>query len=379
MNLPRISSKRLHRAGPLLAACAAICLFTGPAIFAPSALAADPPRFMIEATVRGEHLEGMPLAWNDQRVLLLGRDGRMWDFPLDEARDYRKTASDFRPYSAREMCGLLEAELGRQVEVTATAHYLVAHPAGQAEYWSERFEQMYREFVLYFSVRGIAIRQPETPLVAIVFARHEDFLRYAARDGLAAGQGILGYYSPRTNRVALYDFGGGHAGAADWRQNGATLVHEAAHQVAFNTSVHSRVSLPPRWLAEGMGTMFEARGVWNSHDFPHQSDRVNRGRLAEFKRFTAANHNAAWLPALVASDRPFEENMPLAYCKAWALTFYLVETQPAAYAQFLAKTAARPALVPYTSTERLADFTDRFGSDWQMLDARIRRMIDELR
>jgi hypothetical protein len=376
MKSPRIPSKLFRfSVSPLIAVCCLAAL----TIATRSAIAADPPRFMIEATVRGEHLEGMPLAWSDERVLLLGRDGRLWDFSPGDARDYRKTAADFSPYSLREMRGLLEAELGRQVEVSATTHYLVAHPVGQGEYWSERFEQMYREFVHYFGVRGIAMRQPETPLVAIVFARHEDFLLYARRDGFAASAAVLGYYSPRTNRVALYDFGGGHAGEADWRQNGATVVHEAAHQVAFNTGVHSRVSLPPRWLAEGMGTMFEARGVWNSHDYREQSDRINRGRLADFKQFAASDRNPGWLPSLVGSDRPFQQNVPLAYCKSWALTFYLVETQGAAYARYLAKTAARPALAPYTSTERLADFTAAFGSDWQMLDARLKRFIDELR
>ena len=96
------------------------------------ARADDPARFMIEATVHGNHLEGSPLAWSDKRIWLLAHDGRLWDFAPREATNYRKTASYFNPYSAREMTAALQAELGRKVEVTATAQFLVALPPGKA-------------------------------------------------------------------------------------------------------------------------------------------------------------------------------------------------------------------------------------------------------
>jgi hypothetical protein len=117
--------------------------------------AAKPPRFMIEATVKGQYVEGGPLAWSEKQVILLARDGQIWDFSPDDAANYRKTASSFAPYSVREMQERLEAEFGRQMDVTATGHYLVVHPVGKAEVWAERFEQMYREFVHNFGVRGI--------------------------------------------------------------------------------------------------------------------------------------------------------------------------------------------------------------------------------
>src|SRR5947207_3310290 len=111
------------------------------------AVAANPPHFMIEATIKGRYVEGGPLAWSDEKVILLARDGQVWDFAPQDAANYKKTSSYFTPYTSREMQQRTEAELGRATEVTATAHYLVAHPAGKAEIWAERFEQMYREFV----------------------------------------------------------------------------------------------------------------------------------------------------------------------------------------------------------------------------------------
>jgi hypothetical protein len=340
--------------------------------------AAKPPRFMIEATVKGQYVEGGPLAWSEKKVILLARDGQIWEFSPDDAENYRKTASSFAPYSIRELQERLEAEFGRQMEVTATGHYLVVHPAGKAEVWAERFEQMYREFIHNFGVRGISAQQPELPLVAIVFTRQEDFLRYAIHDGVRAATGLLGYYSPKTNRVVLFDIGGGKATASDWRQNAATVIHETAHQVAFNTGVHNRFTVTPRWLTEGLGTMFEARGVWDPQAYPRLADRINRGRLADFKGYAAPRHSAGSVQELVASDRPFERDPVAAYAESWALTFYLAETQSRAYAEFLRKSAARATFAPYTAPERIADFTAAFGDDWPMLDARIARFIEEL-
>jgi uncharacterized protein DUF1570 len=340
--------------------------------------AAKPPQFMIEATVKGQYVEGGPLAWSDKKVILLARDGQVWDFSPDDAANYRKTSSSFAPYSIREMQERLEAEFGRQMEVTATGHYLVAHPPGKSEIWAGRFEQMYREFVHNFGVRGISTRQPELPLVAIVFTQQVDFLRYSLRDGFYFANDVLGYYSPKSNRVALFDLGAGKTTAADWRQNAATVIHETAHQVAFNAGVHNRFAVTPRWLAEGMGTMFEARGVWDPQTYPRQADRINRTRLAQFREYAASRHTPGTVQELVASDKPFERDTGAAYAESWALTFYLAETQSRAYAEYLKKTAARATFAPYTGPERIADFTSTFGDDWRMLDARVARFIEAL-
>ncbi|HKD36416.1 MAG TPA: DUF1570 domain-containing protein [Pirellulales bacterium] len=349
------------------------------ALVADTSAVAELPKFMVEATVKGRYVEGGPLAWSDERVILLARDGQIWDFSPVDAQDYRKTASYFAPYSSREMQERLEAEFGRTMDVTSTGHYLVVHPAGQVQMWADRFEQMYGEFVHNFGVRGISTNQPDLPLVAIVFTRRDDFVRYSLGEGYRFVGDVLGYYSPKSNRVSILDATSLAGAGLDWRQNAATVIHETAHQVAFNTGVHNRFAVTPRWLAEGLGTMFEARGVWDPQAYPNERDRINRGRFADFRNNAASRHTAGTVQELVASDKPFERNATAAYAESWALTFYLAERQPREYAEYLRKTAARPNFVPYTAPQRIADFTSIFGDGWRMLDARVARFMGELR
>jgi hypothetical protein len=330
---------------------------------------------MLRLSLGDERLEGMPLAWNSRQVVLLGRDGRLWDFSPEEAKDYRQTSNRFRPYGTSELRGMLLDELGRDYEVTGTTHYLVAHPRGMRDRWAGRFEELYRSFVHYFSVRGFDLEEPRFPLLGIVCRDQEEFQRHATRQGLGDPRGVLGYYSPKTNRILLYDVGGGSADSEAWEVNATTIIHEAAHQAAFNTGVHNRHTDTPVWIAEGLATMFEARGVYRSSTFARPSDRVNRDRFEYFLENVLPRHSSHHLHDLIASDRSFGHRPAAAYATAWALTFYLTETQPDRYEAYLARSVDRPAFQPYSPAERVADFTAVFGDDWAMLDAQLGRFL----
>ena len=160
----------------------------------------------------------------------------------------------------------------------------------------------------------------------------------------------------------------------DWSVNAETIIHEAAHQSAFNTGVHGRFGDAPRWVIEGLGTMFEARGVWQSRSHPRLSDRVNRERLENYRRYAARRPKDA-LAQLISSDRYFSSDPEGAYAEAWALSFYLCEREPRQYMEYLAKTAALPSFGTYKSPQRLQDFTAVFGNDLVMLDARLQRFL----
>jgi hypothetical protein len=340
------------------------------------ASAAAAPAGMVEATLQGRKVEGAALSGPGQGLRLLGRDGRLWQLDPDEVQRLTKVSTQFRPYSLSEFRAALLRELGDAYEVSGTGHYLVAHPRGQRDRWAERFEDLYRSFVQYCSVRGLQPAAPPFPLVGVVWKSHSDFARHAAPGGNMPN-GVAGYYDLNSNRINVYDMGG-RADSPHWRQNASVVIHEATHQTAFNTGIHSRYAPPPAWLAEGLAMLFEAPGVHDSHNHPQRADRINRDRLRVFRQSVAPRHRPAMLTAMVASDELFHANPSAAYAEAWAFAFFLIETQPRQYLQYLKRTASRPPFQQYTEARRTADFAACFGADWRMLEARFLRFIASL-
>jgi len=82
---------------------------------------------------------------------------------------------------------------------------------------------------------------------------------------------------------------------------------------------------------------------------------------------------------LIASDRVFSTDPDGAYAESWALSFFLMESMPKKYIEYLGKTAARPTFADYKGPQRLEDFTGVFGPDLTMLDARMQRFISGLK
>ncbi len=331
----------------------------------------------IRLDIRGRHIEGHPLSWTSNNMHLLGRDGALWSFNPTHARNMRKISSRFNSYSSAEMRAGLYREFGKRFDVSGTGHYLIVHPKGKRDRWANCFEDFYRSFVHYFRSRGIQTQSPPFPLVVVVFHQRQDFERLAIADGVRITQRLLGYYSSTSNRIFVYDTGAGKNNARQWQINSETILHEAAHQSAFNTGIHSRFGSTPRWLAEGLGTLFEAKGVWDSRTYQQREDRVNRGRLKAFRRHLP-NQSADVLAKIVADDDLFQRNSDHAYAEAWALTFFLTETEPQKYKQFLQKTATREPFTNYRSVERQKDFAGIFGKDLRMLNARLERFIKTL-
>jgi hypothetical protein len=334
--------------------------------------------FMFRARVNGEMLEGKPLDWSANHIQLLGRDGQLYEFNPKLAKEGKKTSPRFFGYSHSEMKTVLQKEFGKQYDVSATRHYLVVHPQGERDQWANRFEDLYKRFEHYFRVRGFQLTEPPYPLVAVVFRDEAQFRRHAAASETDIPPEWVGYYTPVSNRVFLFDVTSG-AGGENWSHNASTIIHEATHQTAHNVGVHTRFTASPKWVKEGLATMFEARGVWNREYDNSQSDRINQYQLSAFRAYAATRRRPAALAELIASDDAFRSDMGGAYAEAWALSFYLSETQPRLYAAYIAKTADRPLFADYTAAERMADFQDIFGSEMKMFDTKFLRFMDEVK
>jgi len=329
------------------------------------------------ARVEGRLLEGQPLAWTDDQMFLLGRDGQLHEFAPAAAKDSRKTGLGFRGYSISEMRNRLRDEFDSTFEISTTAHFVVVHPRGEWSAWAKRLESLFRSFTRYMQLRGFDVRPAQVPLVAVVFRNQSDYYRYASANGTPMMPGTLGHYDPRSNRIFLFD--ASHNGSnSDWSANAETIIHEATHQTAYNVEVHRRFAEQPRWLVEGLAMMFEARGVWDGRSVYQQADRINRGRLSDFRSYLKTRPSNV-LVNLIASDQLFRTNPGASYAEAWTLSFFLCETRPQEYSQYLARVAARKPFAVYPAKDRLVDFMSAFGKDLDLLDAQMQRFVSELK
>ncbi len=353
----------------LLATCAVLL-----ANEAPPAQGAE---FMFRATVAGETFEGKPLQWSDSLMVLLARDGQLHYFDPRKAKNAQKTSPRFVSYTSIETRSALRREFGDGYSVASTGHYLVVHPPGRGDIWGERFEQLYRSFQTYFRVRGVDLQAAEFPLVAIVLRSRDEYYRFARQSGVSLLPGTLGHYDPQSNRVWMYDPTGGAANDR-WEEAAATIVHEATHQTAYNVGLHSRTAETPRWLVEGLAMMFEAPGVYRNEAFDHRSARINRERLDDFRTFLKQRTSKNLIAKLIASDQSFRTDGIRAYADAWALSFYLSETRPRDYEQYLALTARRPSLTSYPATNRVGDFRRIFGNDLAVLETNFLQWMSDL-
>ena len=299
---------------------------------------------------------GRPLFQSSNQTILLARDGRVRRLPGSNRASVETISNEFVSYNHAELDKRLRKEFGPTFEVTFTQHYVVVHPQGQKQLWASRFEDLFVNFKHYFTVRGLSPNEPEFRLIALVFHNRGEFMAYSQRMKEPIDGRMVGYYSSRTNRIALYDSSNGGENLKRWKEDAATIYHEAAHQAAFNCGIHHRFTGPPRWVSEGLGTLFEAPGVWNGTTYIGRDARINRRMLETFQREFIETGDALDLEALISNDKIFQSDPQRGYALAWALSFYLSETQPDNYLKLLQQTSSKQSFQRVESLERRHDW-----------------------
>ena len=344
----------------------------------------------VEVRVGKTVTTGKLLARGKDRATLLDRTGRLHEIDL-RASTLKPLNGNFQSLPTTELRNQLSREFGKTFEVGATRHYLVLAPQGRASSYAAVFEDQYTMMLRYFRTRGFSLTDLEFPLVAIIFPDRQQFVDYAQADGAKTMAGMLGYYSPRTNRVALYE---SREKSIALSANDSpllplygsiqgdlksTMIHEATHQIAYNIGLHSRLGETPRWVVEGLATVFEPDGVRDSSAGWTAKQRINRDRYLSFQNFAKNRRAPKSLKSFIEGDSLYQSAVLDFYAQSWALSFYLVETRPRNYSAYLKRIAARDPFSNYPASERLADFKDAFQTDFDLLDAQFLRYMDGLK
>ena len=319
-------------------------------------------------TYKGVDHFGIPLGWDGKRIALMDSAGRLIFVPAKDMSDVKMVASEFRAYTPAQIRKSLLNEFGDRYDVSVTDRYVVVHPWGSSSSYARPFELLHDRFVNLVESHGVKLQKPKVPLVAAVLRSRNDFNRTLFNEIQIKDQRVNGYYSSQTNRITSYDKSGYIRKANDpWIFGASQIVHEAAHQSAFNTGLHNRFAPPPKWMSEGLATLFEARGFMDPKKFPKQIQRINNSRIKHLRRKIAEGQLYALLLNLIDNDRIFQTDIETAYALSWGLSFYLYESAPKRYFQFLANDAKRKNFKPYTSSQRLKSFALAFGNDFEKL------------
>lgn len=331
------------------------------------------------------------------RVLVEDSAGNRFFETIDGARyliagaDVVSSSSDdepFAPATHDELGERLLADLPAGFRLHKTKRYVIAYDTSReyAEWVSSLLEGLQKALVRYWQRQDIDLHDPEFPLPIVIHRTQAAYNAASRADGV--GQGAIGYYHMGTNRVRMYDL----TGADSLRNLGgarrgsraeitrmlstpiaeplvATIVHEATHQVCFNTGLMQRFADLPIWYVEGMAVYFEAPKAGSMRGW-RGIGQVNRRRLATFQR-NLPKWNGGTLAALVGTDDVLRNprTAGAAYADAWALNYYLIKKRPKDYTAYVQTMSEReplrgpPADQPksVTTKQRLEDFTEHFG------------------
>lgn len=331
------------------------------------------PRSM-QVSVAGSIVVGLPIHWGAFQGAILSRDGSMHIFEQSEIRDHEILRRVFRPQSMTDARAELSKELGPRFEVVIAGPYVIAAPVGQVQRWRERFVALNAGFRRYFEVRGWRLRNPDFPLCVIVFPNREQFVHNALKETSRLPQNVVGTYFPMSNRCMLYNLEA--RSGTDWDETEATIMHEATHQLAYNSGMHERLFENPLWYVEGLATMFEIPAVY---DAKRQSsslvDRFSPARVARLQAMLQTPENVEnAIRSLIANDDLFRSVPEVAYDLSWAMNFYFVERMPNAYHTFTELQKSR-RFGGYEDAERISDFRRAFQVSPSQIALELQRLF----
>ena len=376
-----------------MAACVASLTFAG------IAEAGNGPR-LIEVSDDLQTYTGMIVAKSSSECFIVDRFGRQAQLPISNLRNFSVVSESFRAASQSEFRRLLQAEFGSEYEISTSKHYVVCGARGRSQSYATLFEDIFNQVDSFYSLRGFQTSKPAVPLIALVLKDQAAFKKYCEADQMAWSEGLRGYYSLKSNRIAMYDHPDvfqsvqtmpdtnllmpqstivAASASKVTGETADTIIHEATHQVGFNIGIHSRIGGTPAWVLEGMATVLEAPVMRSRQNSQDPSSRVNRDRLEWFRTKYEQRRQPGDLAKLIAADDMFSKQALDAYSAAWGITWFLTESPARArlFSKYLRIVSERDPLVTYTAEQRLEDFQNVFG-DISRMEVDYVRAIDRL-
>ena len=286
----------------------------------------------------------------------------------------------------------LAAGIGPHYRIDTSDHFAIVHAAEPlwAQEMRTALERSHMEFYRRLEGAGFHVNRPTERLVWLCFTEHSQFESY----GMAVDQMDLswldGYYSARTNRVALVRLPPAHLhkavtpistvrGLANPPRTDAVSLssypdidlprasHEAAHQLSFNSGLLKRGVMYPLWVAEGLATNFEVETLE-----AFGSDAPDPQRVGHLTRAVAAHRAPPFAEFLAVTRVPADDALAAndLYDYSWGVfRFLLAEHRDrlAAYLEALTHISPGPRSERALRRELESAFgsLEALGGEWE--------------
>jgi len=324
---------------------------------------------------------------------------------------------------------------GRDFHTRFTRHFVVIYDTTEA-FTNQRagaLERAYDSFLFWFNMKKLRPEFLKERLVVILLKNRDDYLSYAkAVDGADLGWSA-GYYSQRTNRATFFDDStapaeedvqkkidqlkaiakdlsaqidtarktGQTATASSLTAKRNTLnqqilmvtnkvdiavnqintiktVHEACHQLAFNTGIQKRLVEYPLWLSEGLACAFEVE----DRNGARGPGILNYGRLNVIKTALKNTDTNGLLPleTIIGGSKPSytDHDLAMFYAEGWALFHYLYKFERPGLEKYLTAFQQLRPLRVLDKDQQIKLFKDAFGDDLDGLEKKWQKYLKDL-
>jgi len=316
------------------------------------------------------------------------RDGQLYVIKWENILTRKSDENPFIPYTKAEMIERLKEEFPPDKGFYYLEYdpFIVVYTTSRAfaNWYGGLLQALHEQYVLRWKRLGVELTKPEFPMVAIVLSNEDRYRQYAMRDNVSLSKEQCAYYHKLTNRIAMYDMSGQQAlqennqrraNSTDIQRfltqrqsynNIMAVIHEAVHQVGFNTGMHPRFAPNPIWLCEGLAVFHEVPDTKNRRGWtpgPH----VNGDRLERLKEYLRKQPLESPIQKMIKEDKLFSraETALDHYALAWGLIYYLDRKHPKELAAYLKRLQEKTPLSDDSGEIRIDDFESCFGSDWE--------------
>lgn len=259
------------------------------------------------------------------------------------------------------------ADLRLRAQATERFHFHLGVPEAWLSLHLGHFEDAHRDVSRWGREMGFTA-EDERPIPVVVFKTRVEFEDFSKRIGLGVGGDAAGFYAV-DHDVLLFV----------WNEFAPamqiTIRHEVAHAVLYRLGVHRRDLRNSPWLVEGLACMFEVDQKEGSAGL-----NPNPWRLADlrplFRPGSRCDHRKGMMATqaihdligrtwpLDEGDRPHQRR----YAEAYALAYYLCETNPEGMKRYLAASNSRPADIALTPAVARSEFSAAFGPlEWEFI------------